>query len=337
MASLLPHPVRKTDVSSLLSEKRSGSQRGFTLIELLVVIAIIAILIALLLPAVQQAREAARRSQCKNNLKQIGLALHNYHDVHNLFPPSHIELNGWTGNTLMLPQLEQATLYNALKVNGPANFADADALALMRRPLSVFRCPSSADANPTQNTKVPVYMAGGTTAYYIAVSNYLPVSGTRDIRCWSSKTEQNGVFFPNANTGFRDITDGSSNTFAYAEKTSVGLHDGGVWAAVDSRANPSSVSGTTRPIHYCGLWGYEALRINTIHTLNAYSGWALINGQVSRGVGPSSQHTGGAHVLMADGAVRFISENIDASRNSTPMSTYQKLGSRNDGEAVGEF
>jgi len=339
-----PEPASLTGTPRGFSPYRRGifyawrKQSGFTLIELLVVIAIIAVLIALLLPAVQQAREAARRSQCKNNLKQIGLALHNYHDIHKVFPPSNIEFNGWTSNTLLLPQLEQSTVYNGLNVaKGPADFTDTAVLALARRPLAAFRCPSSVDPNPSQNTKLPVYMASGGTAYYIAVSNYLPITGTRDIRCWDSKTTQNGVFFANGSTGFRDITDGSSNTFAYAEKTAAGIYNGGVWAAVDARVNPGTVSGVTRSPHYCGPWGYEALRQGSIHTLNAYSGWALINSTYTNGVGPSSLHVGGVHVLMADGAVRFISQNIDATSNSTPMSTYQKLGSRNDGEVIGEF
>ncbi len=312
---------------------RGSRRRGFTLIELLVVIAIIAVLIALLLPAVQQAREAARRSQCKNNLKQIGLALHNYHDTHSIFPLSMFQENGWTSSTMLLPYLEQTTLYSALNVNGPANLADASILALTRKTIPVLICPTSTDGDPTQSKHI-VYTKDGTTAYRIGISNYFPTTGIRDLRCNSSAVTHTGFFSPTYSYRFRDMTDGTSNTFAYGERTSAGtLFWGGVWAAVDVRAN-SSQGGT---VTYCGPYGFEGIRNGSIHTLNAYNGWALINGQVSQAVGPSSLHVGGAQMLMGDGAVRFISQNIDASRDQAPLSTYQKLGARNDGESVGEF
>ena len=137
---------------------RSNRQRGFTLIELLVVIAIIAILIALLLPAVQQAREAARRSTCKNNLKQIGLAMHNYHETFGMFPPGYVEeilnTNGghvadneghWAWNALLLPYLDQAPLFNQLNVGTvPVStmLNNATVRGSMQKTLPVFRCPS---------------------------------------------------------------------------------------------------------------------------------------------------------------------------------------------------
>lgn len=233
-------------------------------------------------------------------------------------------------------------LYDSLGMNGPCNLADPAILALVRKPLAVFRCPSSAEPDPTQNTKIAVYMRGGTTSYNIAVSNYLPISGTNDARCFSSKATQNGVFFSNSSINFRDITDGTSNTFAYAEKTAVNPspsinYTGGVWAAVDARAAAYSTYATDYPGADCGFYAFEALRAGSIHTASLYGGWGLINGPVSNGVGPSSLHPGGAHFLMADGAVRFVNENIDASSQTAPRSTYQKLGCRNDGEVVGEF
>ena len=319
--------------SRTLKRSLESRQRGFTLIELLVVIAIIAVLIALLLPAVQQAREAARRSTCKNNMKQVGLALHNYHDTHSVFPMAFFQENGWTSTTMLLPFVEQTPLYTALKVDGPANLADANILALTRKTIPSFLCPSSVDADPTQSKHV-VFMKGGTTSYRIGISNYFPTTGIRDLRCNTGAADHTGFFSPTYTYRFRDMTDGTSNTFAYGERTSSGTTFwGGVWAAVDVRANTSQGGAVT----HCGIWGNEGIRNASIHTLNAYSGWATINGPVSQAVGPSSMHIGGAHMLMGDGAVRFVSENIDASRNTAPLSTYQKLGARNDGEAVGEF
>ena len=128
----------RSNSSSSSPSTIASRPRGFTLIELLVVIAIIAILIALLLPAVQQAREAARRSTCKNNMRQIGLALHNYHDTHGIFPLAFFQENGWTSSTMLLPFLEQTPLYTALNVNGPANLADPNILALTRKTIPVF-------------------------------------------------------------------------------------------------------------------------------------------------------------------------------------------------------
>lgn len=310
----------------MLSCRSSRKRSAFTLIELLVVIAIIAILVALLLPAVQQAREAARRSSCKNNLKQIGLALHNYHDTHGVFPPSAIEGHGWTASALMLPQLEQSAMHDQLNVDGRIDLADPDILALARQPISVFMCPSAAEPNVQQNQEIPV-VVGGTT-YRIAISNYLPISGTNDLRCSSSKSAQNGMFFLNSNVRFRDVTDGTSNTFAFAERTTIGNSRGGTWAAVRTDAD-SGGSG-----HLCGPNNFEAIRDGSIPTRNS---WSVINGTATYQFGPSSLHTGGVQVLMADGAVRFVSENIDATNNSSPLSTYQKLGSRNDGEVIGEF
>lgn len=309
---------------SKLRTRKKLQPEGFTLIELLVVIAIIAILVALLLPAVQQAREAARRSSCKNNLKQIGLALHNYHDTHRVFPPGFLEGHGWTSSTFILPFVEQAPLYEQLGVNGRIDLADATILSLAQQPLSVFLCPSSPEPNQYQNPDIPV-VVGGTT-YRVAVSNYLPISGNNDLRCWSSKTGQNGLFFSNSAIKFRDITDGTSNTFAYTERTTIKVGRGGTWAAVRTDAG-------SNPAYFCGTNGFEALRDGLVPTRN---GWSVINGSGYQ-FGPSSLHTGGAHFVMADGAVRFVSENIDAGRNTAPLSTYQKLGVRNDGEVVGEF
>jgi len=199
-------------------------KRGFTLIELLVVIAIIAVLVALLLPAVQQAREAARRSSCKNNLKQLGLALHNYHDTHTVFPPGWVlpcadtEPNhrfigrnpSW--GFYILPMLEQSQIYNlqdfqmgSANCGGSAGILDApNATNRMNEELPAFSCPS--DIKPSRNPD------GFGTASYVANRG----TDNRDGQD-SSVGIQNGMFWTNSSTKMRDITDGTSNTFMVGE------------------------------------------------------------------------------------------------------------------------
>jgi len=310
---------------------------GFTLVELLVVIAIIGILIALLLPAVQAAREAARRSQCTNNLKQIGLALHNYHDTHNVFPPGYVDGKGWLVTTFILPYVEQASLYDKLNTRDAMNLADATQLALARTVVPGYLCPSSQETDPTQNTRLGVYNNGANR--YIAVSNYLPVTGSGDIRCnskdiTSGAAAANGLFFDNSNIKMSHITDGTSNTFAFTERATDPKYTywrGSVWAGATIQqwgSNP----------WYCGTNGYEAIRWFMVAT--RYS-WSLIN-LTTWGHPPTSMHPGGCNFVMADGSVHFISETIDAANNgdtttAPPKSTYQRLGSRNDGLPVSEF
>jgi len=300
---------------------------GFTLIELLVVIAIIAVLIALLLPAVQQAREAARRSQCKNNLKQIGLALHNYHDTYKMFPPGFINANGWMVNTFILPFLDQAPLYNKLNPSGPMDLTNTTRLADVRTILPAYLCPSTPERSPSRNTRLTV------NGQQIGVSHYLGFNGNGDYRCTtppSSASSPNGIFFMDSNIRTRDVTDGLSNTFAFTERTtaSIGLvnHVGGVWAGINFPCVPGSV-----PVGGSVSYQYENIRYALTQARNS---WSMINGTATYQYGPSSMHVGGVHCLLGDGSVRFVSENIDA---ATTTSTYQKLAARNDGLVIGEY
>jgi prepilin-type N-terminal cleavage/methylation domain-containing protein len=213
---------------------RTVRRNGFTLIELLVVIAIIAILIALLLPAVQQAREAARRASCKNNLKQIGLALHNYHDVHLTFPPGWMGVNpqtrlpyvegesGFAWGAMILPFLDQAPLYQQF------NFSIAMDLPpnrpFLRQPLTVFQCPS--------DPKPEAFFQDDRNGedVQLATANYVGVFGVIELDdCENppgvfpvSPTGQclgDGAFFHNSVVRMRDIIDGTSNTFLVGERT----------------------------------------------------------------------------------------------------------------------
>jgi prepilin-type N-terminal cleavage/methylation domain-containing protein len=200
--------------------------RAFTLIELLVVIAIIAILIALLLPAVQQAREAARRSQCKNNLKQMGLALHNYHDVHLVFPPGNCSpatslgygSGTSTGHNLhagILPYIDQAPLYNRLNWSvAPAfNQTSVDTVheAAVQTIITAYICPSSQTTTLfSYSSSYPIYVQG--------IAQYVGIEGSDQLLAPGSTYISNGgTFFRNSKIGIHKITDGTSNTMLVGE------------------------------------------------------------------------------------------------------------------------
>jgi len=343
------------------------SQRGFTLIELLVVIAIIAILIALLLPAVQQAREAARRTQCKNNLKQLGLAFHNYHDVFNTFPPGCInssfqmatasDATCWGWATFLLPYIDQAPAYNTLApgTNSMLQALNTTAgLQIMTTPLAAFRCPSdtgpgvnnfdAALADTAGDAQVATYnrhITNGTANVATSTSNYVmlacsSVSTTLPFRS-ADFGPPTGVGFNDSKIGLRDITDGSSNTFLVGERA---------WRFADLNAGAANVFGFSPPTagtptdprrSACAVLGIPYFGIN--QRAAAYRQHA------SRCF--SSVHVGGCHFTMGDGAVRFVSENIDynvSTQVSTTVtngtwvdSTFERLCSRNDGQVVGEF
>ncbi|MCA9075995.1 MAG: DUF1559 domain-containing protein [Planctomycetaceae bacterium] len=305
-------------------------RRGFTLIELLVVIAIIAILIALLLPAVQQAREAARRTQCKNNLKQIGLALHNYHDVHLVFPPSSTSGFGagvWNYPTatgpsdpaihlhsfasLILPYLEAANVYNEIDYNvsslDPANQDMASQI------LPFYRCPSYSGRDFSDD---PLYT---TTVGYdsFAIRNYVAM-GAVNVLGLSGAIPAEGVMYPGSANSFRNITDGTTNTIMVAETRE---ENSSVWIDGTTAAVVARWTDLMSP-----TFSGDSVSIN----YTPYFPGGIFPNSIGQDYGPSSQHEGGAHHLLGDGSVHFLSENMDAS-------VYDSLTTRSGGEVVGQF
>jgi prepilin-type N-terminal cleavage/methylation domain-containing protein len=290
-----------------------ASQRGFTLIELLVVIAIIAILIALLLPAVQQAREAARRTQCRNNLKQIGLAIHNYHDAHLAFPRG--ELDGTYSKTSafvpILPYLDQANMINLYNFNVAATHASNE--QVVKQFLPVYLCPSAVIRR-----QVPI---SGCDTNNRAPGTYAVCSGSGDPYGTSAGgNPNNGVFtnFGSGTTRIRDVTDGTSNTIMAGESA---------WNFPDYLFTSGPCNGQIR-------WGFtywsSPYPLATLFTTAGPFNPKLMNGDSMRLATFRSDHVGGVHIVLADGAVRFLSENIS-------HQLLDSLATRAGGEVVGEF
>lgn len=301
------------EMSSLMQVNK---RRGFTLIELLVVIAIIAILVSLLLPAVQQAREAARRSQCRNNLKQLGLALHNYHDQFNTLPPGWIGvndlrqadiegLNGWAWGARLLPNLEQAPMFN--QINFSLSVADPAHATLIRRKVATFRCPS--DVGPEEWTILSE--ADGSSLSTLATANYVGVFGTTELHACEGvpapfQCAGDGAMFHNSRLRFADFTDGLSSTIVLGEhKSDTQLQWHSTWAGFI----PEGEEAAVRFLGTCD------------HTPNS---------PANHIDDFSSHHVGGAHFALGDGAVRFISTNID-------LGLYKAIATRGNGEPTGDF
>jgi len=301
---------------------RKQNRSGFTVIELLITLGIIVICTTLLLPAIQRSRNAARANQCKNNMKQLGLALHNYHDVHSVFPP------GWVSHTpfanspsafgwqvFILPFIEQAVLYDKFEFSVPVGKEAFGKMfngnVLEKIIIPTYRCPE--DTTAPLNT-----MRGGW-----AVSNYsgnfgsnpaprLAPNGAAEF--WPGNLitplRTNGIFWWCSSVRIRDIRDGTSNTLMVGER--------GVTSAA-------------------GIWA--GVRSNSIETDQLTD--CSFGNEINSNPGAfSSLHPEGSFFLMCDGAVRFLSERLD-SRAINPEfpagGIYQKLSSRNDGQVIGEF
>lgn len=352
---------------------RSGDalrRKAFTLVELLVVIAIIAILLSLLLPAVQQARAAARRSSCKNNLKQLGLAFHNYHAAHNTLPPGYVAgitspgrdpdtydaAPGWGWGTMLLPYLERNTIYDQIDLDA-AIWTNSHADAI-RTKISLFLCPSVSGGD---DEFVILDAAGnslviGGQNLTVGRSHYVMSHGQESCwgECGSALTNTiftsiqpftttvitgvngdvsriaDGPFYRNSKTRFRDFTDGTSNSILGGEhssklsdKTWVGVVPGGfVHPRFLTPENGPDAAATLTLVHMgpsggeLDITGYPIIHPVNFPTFHVGQMYA--------------EHTGGGQILMGDGSVRFMSQNID-------LYLAAHLSSIREGEVIGEF
>ena len=313
-----------------------SSSRGFTLVELLVVIAIIGILVALLLPAVQAAREAARRMQCTNNMKQIGIAMHNYHDSNKRFPAGYLFLGGKRGNTpaygwavSILPYMEMSALYDELdpgKIPLSSRYtsgASAADKALLQTRIDAYRCPSDVlgDLNDVQSF--------GPNHFQIATSNYIGCCGYGD-KPWVEDVNPDpdvpaktgGMFAANSWIGMHGVTDGTTNTMMISER------DGG-----PTGPHPTTGAYTTfKGAFWAGAGRNDTFDPNgPLATLfragfNVNRDYNMEGAPQNMGKGFSSLHPGGTNIGMVDGSVHFLSETVDGNNVVRPMSL------RNDGE-----
>ncbi len=306
-------------------QNTSSRKQAFTLIELLVVIAIIAVLVAILLPAVQQAREAARRSSCQNNLKQIGIALHNYHDVHKCFPPSFFSRSAATNSTgikngyifygtpgygwgySILPFVEQGALFdkfdpNVTNVRVSTHQPDAQAV------LTIFRCPS--DIGPELNDQRASYATSNYTANYGSRNMTAQTTLSGGTEAWGYyMNSDTGLFSPNSSRRIAEIRDGTSNTIMIGETVLAEFlgkqRRGSIWIGAPM--------GTGYTCNSMTLNGSVDFRINGSNP-GAFS----------------SFHKGGAQFVFADGSTHFLSENLDGT-------IISNLADRADLQPVGEF
>lgn len=299
---------------------------AFTLIEVLVVISIIGVLIALLLPAVQQAREAARKTRCANQLKQIGIALHDYHSALNVFPAGYLSRPasngsntgpGWGWASMILPRLEQKPVFDAINFGLPIE--DPSNATGRLTTIGVFQCPSDGSFQPvfTVVDQSTTDLSPGAPICEVASTNYVGSFGTSEPSAIPGRDLGEGLFFRNRSIGLRDILDGSSQTFAAGERSQNLSRP--CWAGVVSRA------------------AVPITELQFRNGLDPEGGEALVVAHTGEGRGPDakpahadqfwSRHGDTAQFLFADGSVRSIKAAIG-------FGIYQSLATRRGGEVV---
>ena len=326
---------------------RSSSRRprAFTLIELLVVIAIIAILIGLLLPAVQKVREAAARAKCSNNLKQMGLAAHNYHDANGRFPAGcATDTAPWgTGDgygsswlVFILPYIEQTALYNGWQFTGNSGWVGANASTDVQG-ITTYLCPSSP---------LPVLAVGGQGSGKRQSTSYVGIAGSaRGFNgysegrvsspngsgcCNGGRASAGGILIPSGQVRIADVTDGTSNTLMISETSDwLKSQDGTKW---DFRPLHGFVIGTA-PASQPPNFGDRAFQTTSIlYSINQKTGWANAGGDCTQGVCTNwghniplnSPHSGGVNAALGDGSIRFITD-------ATTLDILSALATRDDG------
>lgn len=288
------------------------SRRGFTFVELLVVLGIVAVGLALTLPALQHSIQDARRVHCKNNLKQLGLALHNYHDTYNLFAPGWISKDGTPGlgarvgwQVGILPFVDQAPMYNQIDFSKLSPIeSDGKPIKLFQAALAIYRCP--ADPAPEKNPLRGDYGTSNYSGNYghipsprlrpLGMSDFWPGAVVAPMR-------SRGIFARNSSVGIRSITDGTSNTLLIGERCFTS--GAGIWPGVTDNAHED-----------------DALT-DCSHRSRINAGWSSF----------SSRHGGGVNILLCDGSVRFLDDAID-SQPGDELGVLQKLGCRDDGFPV---
>jgi prepilin-type N-terminal cleavage/methylation domain-containing protein/prepilin-type processing-associated H-X9-DG protein len=291
-------------------------RHGFTLIELLVVIAIIAILIGLLLPAVQKVREAAARLSCCNNLKQLGLACHHYHDAQQSLPPGYYATApypdttpGWGWGAFLLPYVEQEPLYRQINFNQPVESSPA-----IRTMVKTYLCPS--DLPPL--TPFPITDGSFSTLALAAPSSYAATVGDDSADC--ADPTGNGVFYRNSRTRFADITDGTSHTTLLGDRA--WLQTKAIWAGAPNNATVSA--GQQNP------WQNSTAPAPVL--VLAHNNWINIRTDADGGLDDfSSNHPGGANIGFADGSVRFL-RSITA--DGQDHRDFWAMGTRSGGEVI---